>query len=48
MASAQSAAAAIAAAAPGAWLTGTLLGYGVASLNDQIVQALHVTEALAS
>lgn len=48
MAVSQSAAAAVAAAAPGAWLTGNLLGYGVASLNDQIVQALHVTEALAS
>ena len=34
-------------AAAGAWLTGHLLGYGVASLNDQIVQALHITEALS-
>ena len=32
--------------APGAWLSGTLLGYGVASINDQIVQALQIDEAL--
>jgi hypothetical protein len=31
-------------AAPGAILTGTLLGYGVASLNDQLVQGLKITE----
>ena len=28
------------------WLTGNLLGFGVASINDQIVQALQITEAL--
>jgi hypothetical protein len=39
--------AAIAAAAPQAWLTGSLLGYGVASFNDQIVQALQIDEALS-
>lgn len=32
--------------APGAWPSGTLLGYGVASINDQIVQALQINEAL--
>lgn len=32
----------VSARAPGAWLTGSLLGHGVASINDQIVQALHI------
>lgn len=39
---------AVAAAAPNAWLTGTLLGYGVASFNDQVVQALKIVEELSS
>jgi predicted NAD/FAD-dependent oxidoreductase len=35
---------ALAVAAPGAALTGALLGYGAASLNDQIVQGLKIAE----
>jgi predicted NAD/FAD-dependent oxidoreductase len=35
---------ALAEAAPGAALTGALLGYGAASLNDQIVQGLKIAE----
>jgi hypothetical protein len=35
-------------AAPDAWMTGALLGYGVASINDQIVQGLHLIEELNS
>ncbi len=35
----------LAAAAPGAHLTGTLLGYGIASINDQIVQALQIARS---
>lgn len=35
---------ALAAAAPGAALTGALLGYGAASLNDQIVQGLKIAQ----
>lgn len=31
-------------AAPGASLTANLLGYGVASLNDQLIQALRISE----
>lgn len=34
-------------AAPGAWLTGSLLGYGVASFNDQVVQGLQIAQELA-
>jgi predicted NAD/FAD-dependent oxidoreductase len=34
-------------AAPGATFTGNLLGYGVASLNDQVIQALKISEELA-
>ncbi|MEO8057844.1 MAG: FAD/NAD(P)-binding protein [Burkholderiales bacterium] len=48
LAAAAVAQAAVAAATPGAWLTGSLLGYGVASINDQIVQALQITETLSS
>jgi hypothetical protein len=33
-------------AAPSAKFTGSLLGYGVASLNDQIIQALKISEEL--
>lgn len=36
--------AALAEAAPAAMLTGNLLGYGVASLNDQLIQGLVVAE----
>ena len=35
---------ALAYAAPGAVLTGSLLGYGVASLNDQLVQGIKLAE----
>ncbi|MEF7616117.1 hypothetical protein V4F39_19540 [Aquincola sp. MAHUQ-54] len=38
--------AALAEVAPGARLTGTLLGYGVASFNDQIVQGLQIAQEL--
>lgn len=41
---ANNAAAAFAQAAPGAVLTGSLLGYGVASLNDQLIQGLKISE----
>jgi len=34
-------------AAPGAIFTGSLLGYGVASLNDQLIQALKISEEFA-
>jgi len=34
----------LAKAAPGAKLTGGLLGYGVASLNDQLIQALTISQ----
>lgn len=34
----------LAMAAPGAVLTGSLLGFGVASLNDQLIQALKISE----
>jgi hypothetical protein len=34
-------------ALPGVLLTGTLLGYGVASFNDQIVQGLKLAEELS-
>jgi predicted NAD/FAD-dependent oxidoreductase len=34
-------------AAPGAILTGNLLGYGVASLNDQLIQAFKISEEFA-
>ena len=34
----------LAKAAPGAKLTGSLLGYGVASLNDQLIQALTISQ----
>jgi hypothetical protein len=37
----------LAQAAPSAKFTGSLLGYGVASLNDQIIQALKISEELA-
>ncbi len=36
----------LAAAAPNAHLTGQLLGYGAASINDQIVQALHIAQRI--
>ncbi len=39
--------AAFAEAAPGAILTGNLLGYGVASLNDQLVQGLKIAGEFA-
>jgi hypothetical protein len=38
---------ALALALPGVWLTGNLLGYGVASFNDQIVQGLQLAEAMS-
>ena len=31
---------------PNAWLSGNLLGHGLASINDQIAQALQITEVL--
>lgn len=34
--------------APGLHLTGTLLGYGAASFNDQIVQALKINQFLGN
>jgi hypothetical protein len=37
----------LAKAAPGAALTGNLLGYGVTSLNDQIIQGLKISEEFA-
>ena len=37
-------ASALAGAAPGAVMTGNLLGYGVASLNDQLIQGLKISE----
>ena len=37
-------ASALADAAPGAAMTGNLLGYGVASLNDQLIQGLKISE----
>ena len=33
--------------APNATLTGSLLGYGVASINDQLIQALKISEEFA-
>lgn len=38
---------ALALALPGVSLTGNLLGYGVASINDQIVQGLALAEELS-
>lgn len=43
----RSSAAAFAEATPGACLSGALLGFGVASFNDQIVQGLQIAEELA-
>jgi hypothetical protein len=47
VARADTASAAFAKAAPCAVLTGSLLGYGVASLNDQLVQGLKISEEFA-
>ena len=47
VAAAQSVHAALLAAAPDARLTGNLLGYGVASFNDQLVQGLKIAQELA-
>lgn len=47
VAAAQSAHAAVRAAAPEARLTGALHGYGVASFNDQLVQGLKIAQELA-
>ena len=37
----------LSAAAPGAFLTGALVGLGCASMNDQIVQGLSIAERAA-
>jgi hypothetical protein len=43
----QQAAQCLSEALPGVLLTGTLLGYGIASFNDQIVQGLKLAEELS-